>query len=318
MKNGVFLGLDTSNYTTSLAILSEDGELVANLKRMLPVKAGERGLRQSDAVFSHIKNLPALFKDAGTYIDGKQIIAIGVSDKPRRKEGSYMPCFLVGYDHALAISFATGAPLYTFSHQEGHIMAALFSSGNTDLANRNFAALHVSGGTTELVDVTPAGVGFNCEIIGGTKDLNAGQLVDRIGVAMGFSFPAGKEMEAAALTNTKHIPKRSISVKDTWINISGLENAAMKLYSESRDKALTAAFVFDSIARAISKISENCLNTYGNKHLVYAGGVMSNTIIRGQLEAQFDCSFAAPDMSSDNAVGVAYLAFKSYLSEKGE
>ena len=123
----IVLGIDTSNYTTSVALMYEDGELIANIKRPLPVKAGERGLRQSDAVFAHIKNLPSAMGEASEHLRGRKPCAVGVSERPRNIDGSYMPCFLSGVAAAESISAASGIPVYRFSHQCGHVMAALYS-----------------------------------------------------------------------------------------------------------------------------------------------------------------------------------------------
>ncbi len=314
--SGVILGFDTSNYTTSIAILDQNGALIANLKKMLPVKPGERGLRQSDAVFAHIKNLPELLASVREYIGGKNVLAIGASETPRRSEGSYMPCFMVGRDVALAASVAADCPLYCFSHQEGHIMAAVYSSGNLSLLEKPFAAFHISGGTTELVSVTPDGTRFSTDIVGGTKDLNAGQLIDRIGVYMGLDFPCGREMEKLALANRKALPRHKISTTGTEVNLSGIENVARRLYEQTDDKALVSAFVFQLIADAVAKMSCAYLDKYGDAHFVYAGGVMSNSIIRERLSGTFNCSFAEPDMSCDNAVGTAYLAYRSQLKQE--
>lgn len=314
MKNELILGIDTSNYTTSLALMTLDGELVANIKRPLQVKEGERGLRQSDAVFAHVKNLPSAFEEALVYLSGAKIIAVGVSEKPRNVEGSYMPCFLSGICAATAVSSAVNAPLYRFSHQCGHIMAAIYSSGNLELLNKDFAAFHISGGTTEMLAVHPTENAFKAEIIGGTKDLNAGQIIDRIGVKMGFAFPCGPELERHALLFDGKIPKRKISRDGLYVNLSGLENMAMKLYSESSDKALVSKFVLDYIFNAIAQMSDEYERLYGKTHFVYAGGVMSNSIIKGCLSERFDCSFAEPAMSADNAVGIAYLAKRTYTA----
>ena len=246
-KRNIVMGIDTSNYTTSVAVISVDGELIANLKRPLPVKEGERGLRQSEAVFAHTVNIPELMKEARQYIGGHNICAIGVSEKPRNVEGSYMPCFLSGVAVAESMSAALGVPLYRFSHQCGHIMAAVYSSGEFELLNGEFGAFHVSGGTTELVRVRPDAQAFKAELVGGSADLNAGQVIDRIGVYLGMRFPAGPALEEEALKNTKKIPKKKISSSGTTINLSGLENMAIKLYSETSDPSLTAAFVFDFI-----------------------------------------------------------------------
>ena len=311
----VILGIDTSNYTTSLAILSLDGRLIANLKRPLPVKPGERGLRQSDAVFAHTVNIPDLMNEAEEYLARCDIIAVGVSEKPRNQEGAYMPCFLSGVAVAKSISVALGVPLYRFSHQCGHIMAAIYSSGESQLLEGEFGAFHISGGTTELVRVKPDGMGFNAELIGGTSDLNAGQVIDRIGVYMGMRFPAGPALEAEALKNSKAIPKKKVSSVGATVNLSGLENMSIKLYSDTNDSALTAAFVFDYLGRAISVMIDAYREKYGEGKIVCAGGVMCNSIIKNMLSKKYDVCFAEPAMSADNAVGISALTLRAYKTE---
>ena len=315
MDEKVVLGIDTSNYTTSVSILTLDGELIANLKRLLPVKPGERGLRQSDAVFAHTVNIPQLMTEARELLRDKEIVAVGVSATPRNQEGSYMPCFLTGVACAESIAATVGVPLYRFSHQCGHIMAAVYSSGNFDLLNGEFGAFHISGGTTELVRVSPTENGFNTELIGGTADLNAGQVIDRIGVYLGMSFPAGPALEKEALKNTNKIPRKKISSNGMTVNLSGLENMAIKLYQDTNNIPLTAAFVFDYIGRAVSAMLESYTEQYGNSTVVCAGGVMCNSIIKEMLSAKYDVCFAEPAMSADNAVGVAVLTQRAYKSE---
>ncbi len=316
MCENIVLGIDTSNYTTSLALMSLDGELIANLKRPLPVKAGERGLRQSDAVFAHTVNIPELMREAGALLSGKTIVAVGVSDKPRNQEGSYMPCFLSGVAAAESISATLGVPLYRFSHQCGHIMAAVYSSGEHSVLNGEFGAFHISGGTTELVRVTPTDDGFKTELIGGTADLNAGQIIDRIGVYLGMRFPAGPALEAEASENTEKIPKKKVSINGMTVNLSGLENMAIRLYQDTKDSALTAAFVFDYIGRSVAAMLDAYKEKYGDGMVVCAGGVMCNGIIKKMLREKYNVCFAETAMSADNAVGIAELARRAYISEK--
>ena len=310
----IILGIDTSNYTTSVAVVDTDGKLIANLKRPLTVKTGERGLRQSDALFLHTVNIPDIMNEAKKYLSGCRICAVGVSDKPRNVEGSYMPCFLAGVSAAESVSTALGVPIFRFSHQCGHIMAALYSSGREDLLSHSFAALHVSGGTTELLTVFPDNSGFSTELVGGTLDLNAGQLVDRVGVLMGLPFPSGAHMEKLALAFSGVIPKKKISSLGTEVHLSGVENQAADLFRKTGDKTLTSAFVLDSIGRAIISMCEAYEKINGSSTFVFAGGVMSNSIIKRMLSDKFDAAFAEPSMSSDNAVGCAVLAMRSYLS----
>ena len=312
MSRGCFLGIDTSNYTTSVAVLSEDGSELANIKYPLPVKEGERGLRQSDALFSHTVFLPKALRDAREVIADRRIIAVGVSTRPRNVEGSYMPCFLAGVSAATSASLGAGAPLYEFSHQCGHIMAALYSSKSEFLLSAPFYAAHVSGGTTELLSVEAEGTGFRCRLIGGTKDLNAGQLIDRVGVAMGLSFPCGRELEKLALQITEKVPKRAPRIEDTFVNFSGGENLALKILKESGSKELTAAFLLSHIGDGLSKITRACLEKYGGAPIVYAGGVMSNGILKDRLSREFNAYFADPPHSADNAVGIAVLTKRRY------
>lgn len=307
------LGIDTSNYTTSLGLVTREGEILANIKRPLPVPSGERGLRQSDALFAHTKNIPSAMDELKPLLNGKRIAAVGVSAKPRNVEGSYMPCFLAGVAAAHTAAAAMDAKLYYFSHQCGHLMAAIHSSGRLDLLAGRFGAFHVSGGTTELVTAEKGENGFSVTCVGGTKDLHAGQAIDRIGVAMGLSFPCGPAMEQLAMNNTKKIPRCRVASDGCYVHLSGLENMALKLYRETADAPLAAAFVFDFLGNAIAKMAEAYLLAYGEQPLLFAGGVMCNRIIRKKLESQFDSAFAAPALSADNAVGTALWAAQRYF-----
>ena len=322
-KNKLFLGIDTSNYTTSVSLCNFDGEIVLNLKKLLPVADGERGLRQSDALFAHTKNLPIIMEELSEFLDSnypeRDISAIGFSKTPRDAEGSYMPCFLSGVAVASSLSATLGCPSYDFSHQSGHVMAALYSAGRLDLLEKTerFAAFHVSGGTTELLLITPNGGGFSVELIGETADINAGQAIDRTGVIMGMSFPCGREMER--LICDADIPKQKtkISVKGLICNLSGLENQTKKMYEETGDKALVSAYCFDFVADTLSKMTENLREIYADIPIIYAGGVMSNKRIGSQLAKYDNTYFSAPEFSSDNAAGIALLCRKSFLA-KGE
>lgn len=315
-REKIVIGIDTSNYTTSVSLMTIDGKLIANEKRLLTVKPGERGLRQSDALFNHTVNIPIIMKGIKPLVENREIVAVGVSSRPRNQEGSYMPCFLAGISVAESISSALGVPLYQFSHQCGHIMAAVYSSGCSEILEDEFAAFHISGGTTELVKVKKSYNGFCADIVGETADLNAGQVIDRVGVYLGLQFPAGPSVEAEALKNDKPIPKKKISIKDMRLNLSGLENMAVKLYEDSEDKPLVCAFVLDYIGRAIAKLMEEYENMYGKGRFVCAGGVMSNSIIKKMLSESYDVCFAEPALSSDNAVGIAALTLSEYKSEK--
>ena len=313
MIKKVIIGIDTSNYTTSCAVCSLDGEILENYKELLPVKAGENGLRQSDAVFSHVKNFQIISKRIKEKHAEYEIVAIGYSSYPRDVAGSYMPCFLVGSAVADMISALYNIPSFAFSHQAGHIQAALYSSQLE--TNEKFVAFHVSGGTTEVLLVAPNEKSYDISLLGGSVDLHAGQAIDRIGVKMGLQFPCGRQIENYAKENTVKIPSIKVCVKNFECNLSGLENLSLKLYNDTQDIKLVSAYVLNFISKTIEKLTQNIRNELGNLKIVFAGGVMSNSIIKNNLLSKFDnIYFAEPQFSTDNACGVALLARKSYLN----
>ena len=313
-----FVGIDTSNYTTSVALCNFEGRIIANLKAPLTVKSGERGLRQSDAVFAHIKNLPALTDKLSDLLKDYEAVAIGVSATPRVVEGSYMPCFLSGVAAAHSFAAARQIPIYKTAHQNGHVMAAMYSSGETErLLKNRFLAFHVSGGTTEVLLVTPREDGeiFDIELVGETEDINAGQAIDRIGVILGLDFPAGRELEALASSYQGSLEKKKISVKNCRCNLSGVENIAKKLYEVGEKKEKIAAFTFDFIKRTLCEMAKQAIEKYGEMPILFAGGVMSNRLMRGAISRRFEAYFAEPEFSADNAAGVALLCRLAYIKD---
>ena len=303
----VYLGIDTSNYTTSVCLYDSSTNEVISRRKLLPVRDGELGLRQSDAVFHHVQQLPELFESA--FADFKdEIKAIGVSYAPRTAEGSYMPCFTVGLTAASILSSVLKVPVYRFSHQQGHIAAALYSVDRLDLLHKRHIAFHVSGGTTEALLVNAEDGFVTTSIAAQTLDLNAGQLIDRIGVMLGLHFPCGKELEKLALSCTEKVRARA-TLKGMDCCLSGGQNIAEKYLKEGKSPEFIACFAMEFVSSAVVGMSEKLREQYGDLPFVYAGGVMSDSIIRENLQRRFDCVFAKPEFSSDNAAGTAVLAF---------
>ena len=297
------IGIDTSNYTTSAALLDTDDMSVRQAKKLLPVKAGEKGIRQSDAVFHHTRQLPAVLEQAVGEIRPE---GIGVSVKPRLVEGSYMPCFLVGEAAADMIGSVCGVRPDKTSHQMGHILAALYSCGKLDLARSgSFIAFHVSGGTTDmLLCSADAGKVLDIKEIGHSLDLKAGQAIDRIGVMLGLDFPCGPELERLALQSEK-INKLRPVMKGLDCSLSGIENKCMKLLDEKAPACVIARFCLDSVYAAVKGMTSAAIGEHGRLPVVYAGGVMSDKYIADKLKSDFGGHFAKPEFSCDNAVGTA-------------
>lgn len=296
------LGIDTSNYTTSAAVW-HDGEM-AQARKLLPVKENGLGLRQSDAVFLHTKQFSEVFSqlDIPPTLD-----AIGVSDRPCSREGSYMPCFLVGKTLAETIGKVTGAKVKTFTHQQGHMAAGLYSAGRLDLLYRDFLALHVSGGTTELLKVNGTCAPLEISIIGGSLDLKAGQAVDRVGRMLGLPFPAGRELEKLALQSDAHF-KIKPCVKDFNLSLSGVENQCAAMLKRGESRADVALFCLKSLSAALCRLTQNVMQTFPGLPILFVGGVMSDSILREDLSFCGQALFASPQLSSDNACGTAILA----------
>ena len=313
---GAFLGIDTSNYTTSSAVYFGTHKSPINIKKLLPVKDGECGLRQSDAVFLHTKAIDDILGNTLSECD-ESIEAIGVSVKPRDVEDSYMPCFLVGKSHAGVLSKALNIPVYEFSHQAGHIMACVQDCGEFELLKSNFIAFHVSGGTTEALLVSPSDNNIiSMKIIGETLDLNAGQAIDRVGKMLGLSFPAGKELDALSLKGDINVKSIHPSVKGNNCCLSGVVNLCENMLNKGESRENIARFCIEYIKLTIDKMTENILNEYGDLPLLYAGGVMSNSIISKYLFEKYNARFASPMSSCDNAVGVATLAYIKHNLKK--
>ena len=299
-----YLGFDTSNYTTSVAVFSDNN--ISQIKKLLPVKQGEKGIRQSDAVFHHTKAYPALVKELFEKCRNCNIKAVGASVTPTTQQGSYMPCFLVGEGVARSFAAINGIPFYAFSHQQGHIAAALYSADRTELLEQRFLAFHISGGTTDLILCEPGDNIFKTTLIACSSDLKAGQAVDRIGVKMGLAFPAGVGVEKLALNSEKSF-KNKIKLKDGMCSLSGLENKCLKMLEIGETKEDVSKFLLTYIADTLTEMLNNAFLEHGNMPVVFAGGVMSNSIIKNIITSRFEASFAEPEFSCDNAAGIALL-----------
>ena len=299
------LGLDTSNYTTSTALF--DGAGGYQLGRLLDVEAGSLGLRQSDALFQHVKRLPELFDRLRREGRLEDIAAVGASVKPRWVEGSYMPCFLAGETAGRILADTLGVPFFPCAHQQGHIAAVAWGAGRLEMLDKPLLAWHLSGGTTELLYVEPDGTGVLPQKIGGTSDISAGQLIDRTGVALGLDFPAGRALDTLSRTGR---PDRGFAVKisNFTFSFSGMENKAKDMAAAGEPAADVARFIVATVARTIRRVTDQALEQYPGLPVLCSGGVASNSILR---EVMSDAVFAPPVCSADNALGVAVLTHRA-------
>ena len=297
----MYLGIDTSNYTTSAAAF--DGRDGVNRSRLLDVAPGQLGLRQSDALFSHVKRLPVLMEQLFSSVSPGEIQAVAVSTRPRAVEGSYMPCFLAGVAVAKSLAAALGVPCHEVSHQQGHVAAALWSAGRMDLMDKPHLAWHLSGGTTELLSITPEGKNVRAEKIGGTSDISAGQIMDRTGKLLALPFPAGKALDQ--LSQGVEVKPFRVKTQGLTFSLSGLENQVAAFYQRTNSPEETAAFAVSSVCDVVLRTTREAQKQYPGLEVVFSGGVASNVTLRRVCGFGV---FAAPQFSTDNAMGVAVLA----------
>ena len=277
----ICLAFDTSNYTTSTAWY--DGKIGQNEGRILDVPESQLGLRQSEALFAHIKRLPEVTEKL-KLTNNDEIAVIGAASKPREGEDSYMPCFLAGLSQGSTMAMALNVPFFAFSHQQGHIAAAAWSAGRMDLLGTKHLAWHISGGTT---------------------DLAAGQLIDRAGGALDLRFPSGRELEELSNKSEK---KSFFAPKVNGLNfsLSGIENKVQDYYFDTKSREDTAYFAIRSIISAIEGVTKNAKEQYGDIPVLFAGGVSSNLLLRQLVPG----IYSEPRYSSDNAMGIAILAYR--------
>ena len=297
------LGIDTSNYTTSAAVYRTDGT-GCNSSRLLNVEHGGMGLRQSAALFQHVKRLPERFEELQKAGLLTELAAVGASTRPRAVEGSYMPCFLAGTSQGQVLAETLQVPFYAFSHQQGHIAAACWSAGRLELLDEPTLAWHLSGGTTELLLVVPEEGNVRAARIGGTTDLAAGQLIDRTGKLLHLDFPAGKALDKLAYETVENVRFR-VGLDGLNFSLSGIENKVQKLVEKGKAPAMVARYVLLTISSVVRRATDKAKLLYPGLPVLCSGGVASNSILRAFL---YDAVFAAPEFSTDNAMGIAVLA----------
>lgn len=313
----VVLGIDTSNYTTSLSVV-RNNIILSDIRQLLTVESGKRGLRQSEAVFKHMQNLPCLMERLKDEIKYLNIDAICVSTKPRPVNDSYMPVFKAGECFADFLGSFMNIPVYKISHQEGHIEAGLFSTGLPLKAK--FITVHLSGGTCEILKVSPNESGFDIEIIGGTNDISAGQLIDRVGVFLGYDFPCGKVLDGLAINGDHRNCTIPYSCINSYMSFSGPETKAKKLIESGKEPKDVCAAVFENITLALKKTLSYCMEKYGIYDILFVGGVSSSIYIKNRLKTEYKdgrarLHFCDPIYSTDNSVGVALYCSNHLMEE---
>lgn len=317
LEKDLVLGIDTSNYTTSLGLTDKYGDIVVDFRKSLIVKQGEKGLRQSYALFQHIENLPEMILGLFQEIDKNRIAAIAASNRPRPVDGSYMPVFKAGVNYSKVLAASLGVPFFEFSHQEGHLEAA--KHGSVLSGENEYLSYHLSGGTSELLYIKSNEI----KIIGASKDISFGQTIDRIGVALNLGFPAGAEMDKMAVsydiqreTSKKfECLLKKIPIDGLYFNLSGIESQCQRALDKGNKQPELVYELFLKISQCLCNLTEKAVSSYNCKKVLFAGGVSASSFIRSHIKDHFSnmgvvIEFSPPELSSDNGVGISWLGGK--------
>lgn len=315
----VVIGVDTSCYTTSVAAVTVEGEVLASCRKLLPVSRGERGLRQSEAVFIHVRQLPERFEELAPFVRDAEIAAVCVSRTPRDEADSYMPVFHAGDAQARGLAAMLGVPCFATTHQRGHIAAARVDSG---VREGDLLAVHLSGGTTELLSL----VNGELTLLGGTLDLHAGQVVDRTGVALGLPFPAGPHLEKLAVRGHSEA-RLTMTTRNGGLDchFSGAETQVQRWIAEGAlPREDIAREVYDLLARTVARMICAAAEKTGIRQVLIAGGVSSSRLFRELVterirkrDRELHVCFGRPEYSGDNAVGVALIGAEKLRAQEG-
>ena len=177
-----------------------------------------------------------------------------------------------------------------------------------DLMDKPHLAWHLSGGTTEVLLVEPEGRNVKCTCIGGTTDISAGQLIDRTGQLLSLPFPAGKHLDALSKESSGG-DYFKVKCRDFSFSLSGVQNQVQQYHVKRGNAADTAAFALRSVCGAVLNATNNACKAYPGMDVVFSGGVASNSMLRTMAEGM-NCVFCEPRYSTDNALGVAVLAYR--------
>jgi len=310
-----YLGIDTSSCATSAAVYdSTSGSVLGSVKINLQIKDGDLGMQQNDAIFLHTQNVSELMEQLTFQTDISQFDAVGVSVRSSDENDSYMPAFLAGQAIASAIAAVMKVPVYEFSHQAGHIMSSLFGTNFYQEIQKDFLAFHVSSGTTDALLCSLNAGSLTITELGTSLDIHAGQVIDRVGRMIGLRFPSGEQMdELAEKSNTYDLANPVL--KGCNCCLAGLENQCKTIYRRTHDREYIARYCLNSIAAVILSMSRILKVKYLDlSDIVYAGGVMSSTVIRKFIMGSVNnARFTKPAwLSGDNAVGVSILAARSH------
>lgn len=318
MSDFYTMGIETSCDDSSVAILKNDREVLANLiSSQIDIHALFGGVVPEIASRKHLEAINPLIEKAlaDTNLSYDDIDLISVTKGP-----GLMGSLLVGISAAKGLSLATGTPLIGANHMQGHICANYLS--NKDL-EPPFISLVVSGGHTYLCKVNSY---TDYEVIGKTLDDAAGESFDKVARKIGLGYPGGPKIDKLAKEGNKDaidFPRVMLEKGSYDFSFSGLKTAVLNYAhkleqrGEEVNKADLAASFQEAVVDVLVDKSMMLLKETGLKTLAVSGGVAANSRLKERLKEECDkegIKFYHPSviLCTDNAAMIAMAGYLNY------
>ena len=312
------LAIESSCDETTVAIVENGRKVITNqIYTQITIHKKFGGVVPEIASRNHVEKLPFVLdnalKDASMTLN--DIDAFAVTQGP-----GLIGALLVGVSAAKAISYASGKPLIPVHHIEGHIAANYLDHPGLEPP---FLCLVVSGGHTNLIHVKDY---TQFDILGSTYDDAAGEAYDKVARVLGFPYPGGPQIDAAAKTGDPDafdFP-RALSDKDNDdFSFSGLKSAvlntinAKKMKGEIYRKEDIAASFQNAVIDVLVDKTMNCAKRLGVNKIAMAGGVSANKGLRLAMGEAADglgakLYYPSPVLCTDNAAMIGSMAYYNY------
>ncbi len=315
MKDIFILGIETSCDETSVSIVKNGiEEIVTVTLSQIDIHEIYGGVVPEIASRSHVENITIIIEEClnKANMTMKEIDAVAVTYGP-----GLIGSLLIGVQAAKTLSFVHNKPLIGVHHIIGHI----YANAINNTLKFPLLALVVSGGHTELIIMKEH---MSFARIGSTLDDAVGESFDKVGRVLGFSYPAGPQIDALALTEENHY-NLPLPLDDNTYNFSfsGLKSAVINLNHKEEqngnivDKEKLATSFQTQVVEILSKKTLRALKEYQINNLIIAGGVSANKGLRKKLEIlskdnNINLQYPETKYCTDNATMIATAGYYYY------
>lgn len=317
-KDVLILAIESSCDETAAAVVKNGREVLSNIiSSQIELHKLYGGVVPEIASRKHIEKINQVIEEAlrEANVTLNDVDAIGVTYGP-----GLVGALLVGVAEAKAISYAAKKPLVGVHHIEGHISANFIENKELEPP---FPCLIVSGGHTHLVLVEDYG---KYKILGRTRDDAAGEAFDKVARAIGLGYPGGPKIDRLSKegnADAVKFPKAHVADCPYDFSFSGLKSAVLnylngcKMRGEEICQADVAASFQKAVVDVLVEHAMMAVKEYGYDKLALAGGVASNTGLRGAMKEVCEKNhiklyYPSPILCTDNAAMIGAAAYYEY------